>query len=99
MRGACAAELGLNVPGVRQSFDPQHQMERAWRLDLTDQDCVDLTEYIASLPRPWRLPPENEKQSFAIIRGELLFGSIGCAGLSPADARVGHRHLQRPVAA
>jgi CxxC motif-containing protein (DUF1111 family) len=79
--GACAMELGLNVPGHPQAPDPlkPHDAPSASALDLTQQQCDDLIEYVASLPAPRRLRPANDQQLELAKSGEMLFGSVGCA--------------------
>jgi CxxC motif-containing protein (DUF1111 family) len=77
--GACANELGLEVPGVSQPILPQQPAYRAAGLDLTEQQCNQLVMFVASLPAPkvaW--PDVPEKLEFAQA-GEKLFKQVGCA--------------------
>lgn len=79
VQAACANELGLGNPGAAQPkplFDPNYQ---APGMDLTQQQCDQLTAFVASLPRPIeRLPDEPAAASHA-RSGKELFNSIGCA--------------------
>ncbi len=74
---ACAAELGLEVPGRSQAVNPQRpQPPRG--LDLTAEQCHDLVEFVASLPRPREVMPGNAQTEVLVSGGRDLFHSIGC---------------------
>ena len=88
--GACANELGLEVPGQRQPGDPLLGSSAAGgqvfagsqekkNLDLTDQQCRSLTEYVANLPAPTRARKLSLDLSRRVIQGEKAFTAIGCA--------------------
>jgi CxxC motif-containing protein (DUF1111 family) len=77
--GACANELGLEVPGHSQGVDPLDPQYHAKGTDLVQAQCDDLTAFVASLPRPVQRHPRglNERKSWDA--GEQVFNSVGCA--------------------
>jgi CxxC motif-containing protein (DUF1111 family) len=78
VQAACANELGLSNPGHEQPR-PLSQPDYPDRsLDLTLQQCQQLTAFVASLPRPeeW-LPAAQEDQGVALM-GKRLFDGCGC---------------------
>jgi CxxC motif-containing protein (DUF1111 family) len=77
--GACANELGLEVPGHSQGINPMDPAYRARGLDLTQSQCADLTAFVASLPRPTQRQPKNIDELRLWNAGEQVFNSIGCA--------------------
>jgi CxxC motif-containing protein (DUF1111 family) len=77
--GACANELGLQVPGQDQPIDPLDPMHKSPGLDLTQEQCDDLTAYVASLPAPTQRIPHNPKDEELVKTGEHLFKMSGCA--------------------
>jgi len=77
--GACANELGLQVPGHNQGVDPLDPTYRAPGLDLTQEQCDDLTEFVASLPRPEQRQPKNPEERDLWQAGENVFEMVGCA--------------------
>jgi CxxC motif-containing protein (DUF1111 family) len=82
VRAACATEVGLNVGTHAQALDPLQVAERELpdrKVDLTHQQCSDLTAYIASLPSPRRRPPEDLQHARQIEFGEKVFREVGCA--------------------
>jgi Di-haem oxidoreductase, putative peroxidase len=74
--GACASELGLEVPGHRQAISPLAPDVKATALDLTQGECDALVAYVRSLPAPVRLESPHPDASEA---GRASFLSIGCA--------------------
>ena len=74
--GACASELGLEVPGHRQAISPLAPDVKATALDLTQEECDALVAYVRSLPAPVRLDSPHPE---AIEAGRASFLSIGCA--------------------
>jgi CxxC motif-containing protein (DUF1111 family) len=87
VRAACANELGLGNPGQDQPR-PLALLNRSgyqsMKLDLTEQQCDQLTAFCGSLPRPAERPGEGAagKQAEA---GKSLFNTIGCANCHVAD--------------
>jgi hypothetical protein len=74
--GACANELGLEVPEHGQSFSPLAPAVRAKALDLSQDECDALVVYVQSLPAPVSL---ESSYSDAIEAGRKSFETIGCA--------------------
>jgi len=82
VRAACATELGLKVGTHDQAIDPLMAPNREppqRKVDLTHGECNELTSFVAALPIPRRIVPENLQQIRQIEHGEALFESIGCA--------------------
>ena len=88
--GACANELGLEVPGNAQPRSPNENVALSngrlpiatadeKKFDLTDAQCRSITAFIANLPAPGRarkLPLQTAK---VVASGEKLFAAVGCA--------------------
>jgi CxxC motif-containing protein (DUF1111 family) len=83
VRSACATELGLKVGTHDQAIDPLddrgNKGPSGRNVDLTHSECNDLTTYVASLPIPRRLVPDERQQLRQLEHGEALFERIGCA--------------------
>jgi CxxC motif-containing protein (DUF1111 family) len=77
--GACANELGLQVTGNPQPMNPLMPKYTPKGLDLTDAQCEALTAFVAALPYPRIVVPEDAEEREAARRGRSLFASIGCA--------------------
>ncbi|MCI0361239.1 MAG: hypothetical protein L0211_22385 [Planctomycetaceae bacterium] len=83
--GACANELGLEVPGHSQPLDPRRPDYRPAGLDLSQEECLSLTAFVASLPAPkFVMPPDADRQSLA-ENGHKLFHNIGCSACHIED--------------
>jgi len=81
---ACATEGGLQVPGKSQGTVPYkpvpHQPDyKSPGLDLTANECLELTSFIAALPAPRELAAPDTKSRIRMSEGSNLFGAIGCA--------------------
>jgi CxxC motif-containing protein (DUF1111 family) len=85
VQAACANELGLGNPGQKQ---PQPLGQADYRppgLDLTQEQCNQITAFVASLPRPVeRLPADDLGREMAAI-GKKLFTNVGCAECHTPD--------------
>ncbi|HVX15714.1 MAG TPA: di-heme oxidoredictase family protein [Pirellulales bacterium] len=86
--GACAVELGLESPGHSQPIDPlkPHVDEngrplRAAKpgLDITEEQCKSLTQFVANLPRPQQSIPTDHAEAERVAKGEERFERIGCS--------------------
>ncbi len=83
---ACANELGLSNPDHPQPKPlgmPDYGMDMSRALDLTLEQCNQLTAFIGSLPRPVERVPDG-KYSDA-VEGKKLFHSAGCAECHTPD--------------
>lgn len=83
--GACAVELGLQAPGHSQPIDPlQVRFDRPiiqdrHGLDISEEQCQSLTQFVRRLPPPRRLTPNDDLKAQAVASGERQFEKIGCA--------------------
>jgi len=77
--GACANELGLEVPGHSQGVDPLDPEYRAKGTDLNQAQCDELTAFVASLARPAQRHATSLKERKTWVEGEQVFASVGCA--------------------
>jgi CxxC motif-containing protein (DUF1111 family) len=77
--GACANELGLQVPGNDQPQDPLDPDGKGPGLDLTEEQCDELIAFVASLPPPAEQQPLSVKQKDQWVAGGAVFKRVGCA--------------------
>jgi CxxC motif-containing protein (DUF1111 family) len=85
VQAACANELGLGNPGQPQPRPIGQPDYQPVGLDLTLEQCDQLTAFVASLPRPIeRLPVETAAREKAEA-GKRLFGTVGCADCHKPD--------------
>lgn len=80
--GACANELGLAVSGHPQPDSPRDGIARkpARRaIDLTDAEVSALERFVATLPRPQQVLPDDPRDREAIAAGENIFAEVGCS--------------------
>ena len=77
--GACANELGLQVPGSDQPLDPLDPTHKSPGLDMTQEQCDELVAFVASLPAPSQRMPSDAKEAARVRFGERLFQATGCA--------------------
>src|SRR5262245_4391273 len=76
--GACANELGLEVPGTPQPLNPLQPKYRPDGLDLSAEQCTSLTAFVAALPAPREIELSIHLQD-SRNHGKVLFASLGCA--------------------
>ncbi len=81
VQAACANELGLGNPGQAQPAPLGNANYKAPALDLTLEQCDQLTAFVASLPQPVERPSGD-------AAGKRLFHSTGCADCHAPD--LGH---------
>ena len=70
---ACAVELGLESPTHHQAIDPFGNGSRPAAVDISDEDCDALIDYVRNLPAPIEQHPERQAAGFE------QFVTIGCA--------------------
>jgi CxxC motif-containing protein (DUF1111 family) len=79
VQAACANELGLGNPGHPQPVPLKKPDYKAPGLDLTQEQCDQITAYVASLPAPRERLPESFQGLADAPAGRELFTTIGCA--------------------
>jgi CxxC motif-containing protein (DUF1111 family) len=85
VRVACANELGLGNPAQAQPVSLSKTSYRPRGLDLTDQQCDQITAFVASLPQPKEIVPDSPQEAGLAASGKGLFASIGCADCHSPD--------------
>jgi CxxC motif-containing protein (DUF1111 family) len=85
VRVACANELGLGNPLQAQPASLSQPSYRPRGLDLTDQQCDQMTAFIASLPRPREVLPSSPAEAGRAVAGKKHFKQIGCANCHTPD--------------
>jgi CxxC motif-containing protein (DUF1111 family) len=85
VRVACANELGLGNPLQAQPASLSQPGYRPRGLDLTDQQCDQMTAFIASLPRPQEVIPPSAAEAARAALGKKHFKQIGCINCHTAD--------------
>jgi CxxC motif-containing protein (DUF1111 family) len=75
---ACANELGLSNPGRPQATPLGMPSYQASGIDLSDEQCDLMTDFIRSLPRPLETPPADAMFTALAKTGKALFSKIGC---------------------
>lgn len=76
---ACATEVGLQVPSKSQGMLPHQPDYQSPGLDLTADECLELTAFITELPKPQQLAAKDSPARLRISDGSDLFAAIGCA--------------------
>ncbi len=76
---ACAAEVGLETVRKPQPWDPTAADYRNPSVDISDKQIRAMAAFVAALPAPQRIMPDDSHQRAEVLRGEKLFASVGCA--------------------
>jgi CxxC motif-containing protein (DUF1111 family) len=79
VQAACANELGLGNPNQPQPTPLSKPDYKPRGLDLTQEQCDQITAYVASLDTPTERTPVDLKDQADATAGKKLFGTIGCA--------------------
>lgn len=83
--GACANELGLEVPGHHQAANPLNPEAKASGLDMSQEQADQLIAFVAALPAPRQVIPADAETAKAAERGLASFNSLGCADCHVQD--------------
>jgi CxxC motif-containing protein (DUF1111 family) len=79
VKAACANELGLSNPGRPQATPLGHPEYRATGVDLTDEQCGLMADFIRGLAPPFEAIPRDRQLADEARTGKSHFRSIGCA--------------------
>jgi CxxC motif-containing protein (DUF1111 family) len=85
VKAACANELGLSNPGRPQATPLGRPGYRQPGTDLTDEQCVLMTDFIRGLPAPVQVMPSDPAEAAKVNRGRALFTEMGCADCHTED--------------
>lgn len=83
--GACANELGLEVPGHHQSANPLNPDAKASGLDMSEEQANQLIAYVAALPAPRQAYTRDAEKAKEVERGFATFKTLGCADCHVQD--------------
>ncbi len=75
---ACAMELGLSNPRVRQPLAGEHRGDDDAEIDMTGHQLDELIAFVKSLPRPRQIIPDDAVSAGQVARGELVFNQSQC---------------------
>jgi CxxC motif-containing protein (DUF1111 family) len=90
VQAACANELGLGNPGQAQPAPLGNPNYRAPGLDLTQEQCDQMTNFIKALPAPVERLPQESTVRDAAAEGKRLFAAVGCADCHTPDLGPAH---------
>ncbi|MCA9139655.1 MAG: hypothetical protein KDB00_22940 [Planctomycetales bacterium] len=76
---ACAAEVGLETRRIDQPIDPMAPQYRNPTFDISDAQIRSMADFVAALPAPVRVLPDDSGRRMLALRGEQVFTSVGCA--------------------
>jgi CxxC motif-containing protein (DUF1111 family) len=79
VKAACANELGLANPDRPQATPLGKPGYQGKGIDLTDEQCGVMTDFIRSLPAPSQVLPSEPAEAARARTGHTLFETIGCA--------------------
>src|SRR3954454_24263125 len=79
VKAACANELGLSNPERPQATPLGKPGHKGKGVDLTDEQCVAMADFIRALPDPTRVVPSDPERAALAEAGREQFRAIGCA--------------------
>jgi CxxC motif-containing protein (DUF1111 family) len=79
VKAACANEIGLSNPGRAQPTPLGAPGFQAKGTDLTDAQCVLMSDFLRTLDRPREVVSTNPTERAAVESGRTLFATVGCA--------------------
>jgi CxxC motif-containing protein (DUF1111 family) len=85
VRVACANELGLGNPKQAQPASLAKPGYRPPGLDLTEDQCNQITAFVASLPKPVEVVPDSPREAEHVAAGKKRFATIGCTDCHTPD--------------
>jgi CxxC motif-containing protein (DUF1111 family) len=85
VQAACANELGLGNPGQAQPRPLNRPDYQPPGLDLTAEQCDQLTAFVASLARPVEHFPDSPDKHAEASVGKEVFDKVGCANCHTPD--------------
>lgn len=82
---ACANEIGLGTPTVKQAKSLANPTAPDVAPDLDRRQFKQLMAFIDTLPKPVEAKPDTAKEQAAAKHGKELFSTIGCAACHVPD--------------
>ncbi len=85
VRGACANEIGLEVPGHSQAKSPLAPKKKPDGFDMTERECDALVAYVRGLPAPAAVDPDAPQGTADIREGRRHFANVRCTSCHMPD--------------
>jgi CxxC motif-containing protein (DUF1111 family) len=85
VQAACANELGLGNPNQPQPRPLGRPNYVPRGLDLTQEQCDQITAFVGSLDKPAERVPDAPRERLDVAAGKRLFSSVGCADCHVPD--------------
>jgi len=85
VQAACANEVGLGNPGSAQPAALSKGDYAPPGLDLTQQQCDEMTAFVALLPRPVEVVSDTPAVHSQVAAGKEQFHAVGCAACHTPD--------------
>lgn len=82
---ACAVEMGLSNPLVKQHAPGKFAESADAKLDLDEEQFLALVAFVETLPRPQQVLPTESSARRRVENGQELFASVGCADCHTPD--------------
>jgi CxxC motif-containing protein (DUF1111 family) len=82
---ACAMELGLTNPQKSQIEPGSFREDTKAAMDMTARQLDQLVSFVAALPRPIEIVPDDAQKRADAIRGKAVFAAVGCADCHTPD--------------
>lgn len=82
---ACANELGLSTPSQAQPTPLGVPTYVSTGTDMSAKQLRDMTAFVATLPRPIEVMPEQPELAELANQGRALFSKVGCAACHVPD--------------
>jgi CxxC motif-containing protein (DUF1111 family) len=82
---ACAVELGLTNPQKSQIKPGSYREDAGAALDMTERQLDELVSFVAELPRPLEVLPDDPLAREQALSGKSLFAAVGCADCHTPD--------------
>jgi len=82
---ACAVEVGLSTPTRKQHLPQKHREDPEAKPDLNYRQFTQLVAYVAKLPEPQLVLPNDVSEHAQVLRGRQMFVEVGCAQCHTPD--------------
>ncbi len=82
---ACANEIGLGNPNMKQAMPMVRCAYPEVDADLDKPQFLSLVSFVDTLPRPWEVVPSSAADQVEAEQGKQAFAKVGCAACHTPD--------------